>query len=67
MGNNGVVSIRVEALGDSITIADGNIAIEQTKTKTPAATVSETETCDGECLLVRVKLARGSAKANGRV
>jgi hypothetical protein len=30
MGSNGVVSIRVEALGVSITIADGSIAIEQT-------------------------------------
>jgi hypothetical protein len=33
MVSNGVVSIRVEALGVSITIADGNIAIEQTKTE----------------------------------
>ena len=36
MGNNGVVSIRVEALGVSITIVDGNIAIEQTKPEIPA-------------------------------
>jgi hypothetical protein len=33
MGSNGVVSIRVEALGVLITIADGSIAIEQTKTE----------------------------------
>jgi hypothetical protein len=36
MGDNDVVSIRVEALGVSITIADGSIAIEQTKTEIPA-------------------------------
>jgi hypothetical protein len=30
MSSNGVVSIRVEALGVSITIVDGSIAIEQT-------------------------------------
>jgi hypothetical protein len=36
MGSKGVVSIRVEALGVSITIVDGNIAIEQTKTEVPA-------------------------------
>jgi hypothetical protein len=40
MGSNGVVSIRVEALGVSITIADGNIAIEQTSTTNPTAGVS---------------------------
>src|SRR5262249_38914162 len=39
MGSNSVVSIRVQALGVSITIADGSIAIEQTKTETPAAGV----------------------------
>jgi hypothetical protein len=33
----GVVSIRVEALGVSITIADGSIAIEQTRPETSAA------------------------------
>jgi hypothetical protein len=33
LGSNGVVSIRVEALGVSITIADGSIAIRQTKTE----------------------------------
>ena len=43
MGNNGVVSIRVEALGVSITIVDGNIAMEQTKTEIPAATLSKVE------------------------
>jgi hypothetical protein len=44
MGSKGVVSIRVEALSVSITIADGNIAIEQTKTEVPAAsTVPEQE------------------------
>jgi hypothetical protein len=32
MSSNGVVSIRVEALGVSITIAGGSIAIEQMKT-----------------------------------
>jgi hypothetical protein len=37
MGSNGVVSIRVEALGVSITIVDGNIAIEQTSTGKPIA------------------------------
>jgi hypothetical protein len=36
MGSNDVVSIRVEALGVSITIADGSIAIEQRKTEIPA-------------------------------
>jgi hypothetical protein len=41
MGSNDVVSIRVEALGVSITIADGSIAIEQTKMEIPAATVAE--------------------------
>jgi hypothetical protein len=34
MGSNDVISIRVEALGISITIADGSIAIERTKTGT---------------------------------
>jgi hypothetical protein len=43
MSNNDVVSIRVEALGVSITIADGSIAIEQTKTEAPAAAVSKVE------------------------
>jgi hypothetical protein len=43
MGSNGVVSIRVEALGVSITIADGSIAIEQTKAEIPAAAVSNAE------------------------
>ena len=43
MDTNNVVSIRVEALGVSITIADGSIAIEQTKTEIPAATVSKTD------------------------
>jgi hypothetical protein len=37
----GVVSIRVEALGVSITIADGDIAIEQTKTEIPAVSKAE--------------------------
>ena len=39
MGNNSVVSIRVEALGVSIAfrIADGGVAVEQTKTEIPAA------------------------------
>jgi hypothetical protein len=37
MISSGVASIRVEALGISITIADGSIAIEQTKTELPAA------------------------------
>jgi GcrA cell cycle regulator len=37
MGGNGVVSIRVEALGVSITIADSSIAIQQTRTDIPAA------------------------------
>jgi hypothetical protein len=37
MGNNDVVSIRVEALGVSITIADGSIAIEQMKTTAVSA------------------------------
>jgi hypothetical protein len=41
MGSNGVVSIRVEALGVSITIAEGSIAIEQTKTELPAASKAE--------------------------
>jgi hypothetical protein len=48
MSSSGVVSIRVEALGVSITIADGSIAIEQTptvnaapKVKRAAATASE--------------------------
>jgi hypothetical protein len=36
MGSNNVVSIRVEALGVSITIVDGSIAIEQAKTEIPA-------------------------------
>jgi hypothetical protein len=40
MGNNDVVCIRVEALGVSITIADGNIAIEQTKAEKPAVTAA---------------------------
>jgi hypothetical protein len=43
MGSSGVVSIRVEALGVSITIADGSIAIEQTKTESPAAAVLKAE------------------------
>jgi hypothetical protein len=43
MGNSSVVSIRVEALGVSITIADGSIAIEQTKTELPAAAVPKVE------------------------
>jgi hypothetical protein len=43
MNSNGVVSIRVEALGVSITIADGSIAIEQTKTELPAAAVSKVD------------------------
>ena len=43
MGSNNVVSIRVEALGVSITIADGSIAIEQTKTEIPAAAVLKAE------------------------
>ena len=43
MGTNNVVSIRVEALGVSITIADGSIAIEQTKTEIPAAAVLKAE------------------------
>jgi hypothetical protein len=42
MSNNDVVSIRVEALGVSITIADGSIAIEQTK-KDPVAAVLKAE------------------------
>jgi hypothetical protein len=37
MGSNGLVSIRVEALGVAITVVDGKIAIEQTKTELPAA------------------------------
>jgi hypothetical protein len=37
MGSNNVVSTRVEALGVSITIADGSIAIEHTKTELPTA------------------------------
>jgi hypothetical protein len=36
MGNSSVVSIRVETLGFSIAIVDGNIAIEQTKPEIPA-------------------------------
>jgi hypothetical protein len=40
MGSNNVVSIRVEALGVSITIADGSIAIEQTKTEIPAVSAA---------------------------
>jgi hypothetical protein len=47
MGSTGVVSIRVEALGVSITIVDGKIAIEQTKAEIPAASVS---TADGSGL-----------------
>jgi hypothetical protein len=42
MGSNDVVSIRVEALGVSITIAGGSIAIEQSKTE-PAAGVTTKE------------------------
>jgi hypothetical protein len=37
MGSNDVVSIRVKALGVSITIADGSIAIEQTRTEIPVS------------------------------
>jgi hypothetical protein len=39
MSSSGVVSIRVEALGVSITIADGSIAIEQTPTVNAARKV----------------------------
>jgi hypothetical protein len=42
MASSGVVSIRVEALGVSITIADGSIAIEQTKKEIPATAVLKT-------------------------
>jgi hypothetical protein len=37
MGSSAVVSIRVEAVGVSITIADGSIAIEQMRTEILAA------------------------------
>jgi hypothetical protein len=40
MGNNGVVSIRLKALGVSITSADGSVAIEQTSIGNPAASVT---------------------------
>jgi hypothetical protein len=40
MGSNGVVSIRVEAQGVSITIADGSIAIEQSKMEIPAVSAA---------------------------
>jgi hypothetical protein len=43
MGSNDVVRIRVEALSVSITIADGSIAIEQTKTEIPAGTAPKME------------------------
>jgi hypothetical protein len=40
MGSNGVVSIRVEALGVSITIAEGSIAIEQSKAQNLAVSAA---------------------------
>jgi hypothetical protein len=76
MGSKGVVSIRVEALGVSITIADGNIAIEQTKTEIPAAsTVPKQENSAPQAVRLcrnplefryRLRLARRAWEARAR-